>query len=124
MKSNISNIINRLNESKAVKIMNESLSLKFTSKSKSISVKDMDVLFDEGNGIEIYPKGEDTPTPWDAEITIKGSNLVLTGHAGPSGFGKCVVEVPISKANDVYEFEIMDGEATREILDKYNIEYK
>lgn len=46
------------------------------------------------------------PIPWDSDIQIEGSNLRLVGTAGPSGYGKCILEVPLEIATKVINIRI------------------
>lgn len=59
------------------------------------------------NGIMVTPEN-DASCPWDADIYIDGDNFVLKGGILPGGpgYGSCVVKVPKSKANDVYEISV------------------
>ena len=42
------------------------------------------------------------PLPWDAGVSIKGEDLVLSGGAGESGFGSCVVKIPKEDQPKIY----------------------
>lgn len=70
---------------------------------------------------------DEIPMPWDAGIEIKGDKLIISGSAGPSGWGKVTVEVPkkdITRYNYDFIIEPRGDEAEKkiiEILAKYNI---
>lgn len=102
----INEIMRALNESTQVKKMNEVAEIVFNSKTQPIKSGE---LYDVCEDILIFPKSDDTPVPWDCEIEVKGKNLILHGHVGPSGFGKCTVEVPLERVSQVYKFEVMPG---------------
>jgi hypothetical protein len=86
-------------------------SLKITSLSDVISFSDesLQKLCIEGKEflqIMVNPNSEETPTPWDCSFLIEDNKFILTGGVGPSGFGKCVIEVPLVKALIAYEVVI------------------
>jgi len=83
------------------------------------------------NGPMIEPKrAGDHPFPYDADITVKGSDIVLEGGAGTNNYGYCLVKYPKSSANNIFDLvvEVDDGdefsaEQIRELLDSANIRY-
>lgn len=104
----INMILEKLN--KSPKFMNESRSskkLQFKSNSKGFKSSELYRVCDD---VLVFSNSDDTPVPWDCEISIEGSNVVLRGHVGPSGFGECIVKVPLSSVNRVYSFEVMGDE--------------
>lgn len=66
----------------------------------------VDDLFDNSlNGpmIDVTGSAEETPIPWDADISVKGSNIVLTGGTGPGGSGYCECHYPKNtRAIEIY----------------------
>lgn len=73
-------------------------------------------LYDEMIDAEltITPVSDDFPMPWDADINILGGKLMLTGHAGPSGYGSAQTEIPLKDATKYVSIEI-DDEITSEL---------
>lgn len=79
--------------------------LEIKSNAKMPSEDLLDFLWDDCN-LNIVPKRDDTPIPWDADIVKVGRDLVLEGGAGAGGYGSCTVEVPLKDANKVFDFNI------------------
>lgn len=74
---------------------------------KGLSSKDYDALDELSyNGIMIDSRDDATPCPWDAGLEVKGSDLVIDGGIGPSGYGSCVCKVPVTSANRIYRIAI------------------
>lgn len=73
-------------------------------------------LYDEMIDAElsITPVSDDFPMPWDAAIDILEGKLMLTGHAGPSGYGSAQTEIPLKDATKYVSIEI-DDEITPEL---------
>lgn len=73
-------------------------------------------LYDEMIDAEliITPVSDDFPMPWDADIDILDGRLMLTGHAGPSGYGSAQTEIPLKDATKYVSIEI-DDEITPEL---------
>ena len=73
-------------------------------------------LYDEMIDAElsITPVSDDFPMPWDADIDILEGKLMLTGHAGPSGYGSAQTEIPLKDAAKYVSIEI-DDEITPEL---------
>ena len=44
--------------------------------------------------VESKNDGESTPTPWDADVSVIEGNVVISGGAGPSGYGRCICTIP------------------------------
>lgn len=84
------------------------IKLEVDSNTKNIPEDFQDELYViTGNGIEVMPKDlEEFPMPWDAEAIIEGSNLILVGHVGPSGFGKARAELPLNSVSQYLEFSV------------------
>lgn len=84
--------------------------------SENIPDKYQDKLFDLSyNGIEIMPKDLETfPMPWDAAAVIEGDNFILEGGAGPSGFGKASVEIPLRNVKQYLEISIVANDEEAE----------
>lgn len=87
--------------------MNEARGAKLTIKAnaKMPSEDLLDFLWDDCN-LNITPKKDDTPIPWDADITAVGRDLTLEGGAGAGGYGYCEVRVPLKDINRLYDFQI------------------
>ena len=85
----------------------------------------------------LTPRDEDNafPIPWDAEVTIEGEFIVLTGFAlpgGPGTNGEAVTKFPRKYANQFFMltyqvYEKSDGPASihrfADIMDKYGVVY-
>lgn len=59
----------------------------------------------------LYTTNDDVACPWDADITLEGSNVVLKGMimpAGPGSKGTCVCTVPIEDFTKFYKLEVPD----------------
>jgi len=60
---------------------------------------------------------------WDANVLIEGSNLVIEGSAGPSGFGSACVKVPLARLEEIFPnrfwFYIEPNEHTEFALKAY-----
>lgn len=57
----------------------------------------------------LYSKGDDVPTPWDADISIEDGWVVLEGAMAPGGLSDratCVCRVPIEYFSRYYELEV------------------
>lgn len=81
------------------------ISIALDQKSKSLPMATMDELI-EDYGLSFTPKSDSFPMPWDADIEIKGTNLVLNGLVAPGGssqLGKATVTVPLVQANKVFK---------------------
>lgn len=92
--------------------------LKPTRNSKDITDEVDDRLYDlTYNGIMIYSDDESFPIPWDAGVYVEGSDLVLSGGAGPGGYGRCVVKVPVDRLPKSLKIfvEPVDDEAEKEL---------
>lgn len=52
----------------------------------------------DGYQVSVRPavKSPQTLCPWDAAVSRKGDFLILSGGAGPSGYGHCEVSVPFA----------------------------
>lgn len=87
--------------------MHEARGAKLTIKAnaKMPSEDLLDFLWDDCN-LNIVPKNDDTPIPWDADITAVGRDLTLEGGAGAGGYGYCEVRVPLKDANRIYDFQL------------------
>lgn len=108
----------------------KNLQLIFSSSSKSIPSSDFYDISDLSyNGILIEPKDEAIPLAWDAGFEIKGSNIVISGGVGSSGFGSVVITLPVSSVNKYYDIyvEPRDEESSskiKDILKHHNIDVK
>lgn len=76
------------------------IELTITNQSKSIpeelELKIQDLSFDNGgNGIEIYPKKDDFPMPWDATCYIEGNEFIIDGDLGQQGSNRAWAKVGI-----------------------------
>lgn len=61
----------------------------------------------------LYPKGDDVPTPWDADIFIEDGWVVIKGNMAPGGPGDkatCVCRLPIGRFTHYYELEIPEDD--------------
>lgn len=68
---------------------------------KPIPDKDYDELFSRSyNGpmLNPYMQDEEAPKPWDATFSVERDELIVEGSAGASGFGSCVVKVPLPRS--------------------------
>jgi len=109
----------------------KNIGLLFTKDSVNVEEKDYDQLFElSHNGVMINPKDEETPGAWDAGFSIedlRGSkHLVISGGAGPSGFGSVEIKIPITAVNGAYNIIIepkddASAEKIKAILAKYKI---
>ena len=73
-------------------------------------------------GILVTPAGEETPTPWDADLSVAGGKLVLKGSVGPGGSGYCECRVPLAKAKFYWMFELQeDSDEVFELMAKHGI---
>lgn len=73
-------------------------------------------LYDEMIDAEliITPVSDDFPMPWDADIDILDGKLMLTGHAGPSGYGSAQTEIPLKDTAKYITIEVNEDEITPE----------
>lgn len=72
--------------------------LKPTRNSKELPPKVDDRVLDlTDNGVMVYSTDESFPIPWDAVVYVEGNDLVLEGGAGPSGYGRAIVKVPVDR---------------------------
>ena len=76
-----------------------------TANAKPIPDKLYDQLFDEAD-LYIIPTKDDFPMPWEADINVKGKDLVLSGHAGPQGYGRSQTVIPIKDADRYIRIEV------------------
>lgn len=100
------------------------IELTITNQSKSIpeslELKIQDLSFDNGgNGIEVYPKNDDFPMPWDAVCYIEGNEFIIDGDLGQQGSSKAwaKVGIPLDKVMNYVGLSIYveDKEAESEI---------
>lgn len=71
--------------------------LSSSGSSKPIPSKLYDKLIDDFD-LELVPNDDEFPLPWDADFEVKGSNLVLSGHASDGGYGTSVTTIPLRDA--------------------------
>lgn len=109
--------------------MLKTLNISVTPKSQTIPDADYEELFDlsaGGNGIMIYPTTEDVIVPWDTDIEVNGSQLILRGYASPGDpRSSCDVRLDISLVHKYIKMTIdpKDDESEtriREILEESN----
>ena len=61
-----------------------------------------------------------------SQIEFQGTDFILTGHAGPSGFGTCTTTIPLKNATRMIEFEVYnglvdkDGYTDQDLIDQLN----
>ena len=60
------------------------------------------------NGPLILAKDSNTPTPWDALISISknGKDVIISGAIGANGFGECTCSIPKEDFHDVYHYYV------------------
>ena len=101
--------------------------LNVTSKSTRMSAEEYNKLIDlSKNGLEIYPKDELTPVPWDADYSIEDDKFILKGGASAGGYGKCTLEIPLDDVDRMFELRVSpykDEQAAelKELLEKHNL---
>lgn len=99
------------------------IKLNINTSSEDISEQDYTRLEDlTYNGIELLPKNEDFPMPWDASCYIEGGNFVVEGAPGPGrSVGKATVSIPLNSVDKYMEVNVYTDheEEVRDILDKY-----
>lgn len=90
--------------------------------------KAYDMIADLGVEILVIPKVDEAPIPWDADIGVKGSNIVLEGHVDANGLGYARAEFPKGRASSYFSVSIgwwdKDVPVVRDILDRSRIRYK
>lgn len=108
------------------------IKLMITDKSKQIPDEVMieidNLSYDSGgNGIEIYPKKDDFPMPWDAVCYIEDGFFIIDGDLGQQGNNKswAKVGIPLDKVMNYLDLSIRaDNADTLEnleaILGKYS----
>lgn len=77
-----------------------SIELTLTSQSTDLGDDNYDKLFElTANGLEIYPKQDELAIPWDASLSIEGSNVVIDGYvaAGGPSAGTSVAKIPLKR---------------------------
>ena len=66
--------------------------------------------WNDGDAYAVIPKYEDTPVPWDADISYDSSTGIITFEggidAGGPGYGRASMEVPIDRFLDYFEIEV------------------
>lgn len=92
----------------------------------SQATKLSDNLYDSliDNDLLISRISDDFPLPWDADIEINNNTLVLTGHAGSSGYGTAEVSIPLKDVNKYLRIEIAndtDPELIADLVHNDNI---
>lgn len=109
--------------------MAKTLRIRATSKSQKFPTMDYEELFDLSageNGIIIYPANDDILIPWDADIDVKDSNLILRGTASPGDPGAyCEVRIELQMVDRYLQMTIepKDDESEsriREIMSENN----
>lgn len=100
-------MVRYLKESKKVQEANDQIDLdiKITDKMQNLPEDILEEMYDYGS-LEFYPKDEDVPMPWDADMVIDNGKLVFVGGVGPNGFGRCRCEIPVNQANDFYSIHV------------------
>ena len=101
-----------------------------TSNSGNVK-KAMDELWDLDCVVMVIPTDEvdDGPAiPWDADVSVEGTNLVLEGGVTPGGTydGTCISKIPLSKYQDLLTIEVdassqEDHDKVVSILAKYKL---
>jgi hypothetical protein len=79
------------------------MKLKATPTSQSLPEHLWDALADSQITLTAH---DECPLPWDASFEVQGETIVVSGGAGPSGFGDCVVKVPRDSFNLCYDVEL------------------
>lgn len=105
-----------------------SIELTLTSQSTDLRDEEYDKLFDlTYNGIEIYPKQDGLAIPWDASLSIEGSNVVMDGYvaAGGPSAGTSVAKIPLNKVMNLIGFSVdvedeEDEVEVRQIFSEHN----
>lgn len=99
----------------------KSVELKITSNTQNIPDKDYySVLDGTTNGLEIHPEDDSFAIPWDAVISIEGSDVVLEGSAAPGGFGVATLRVDISQYSRIFKvFVSIEDDEAEAILEEY-----
>lgn len=101
------------------------IKLNITQKSRSMNPKTYSqVVFMSVNGFEMIPKDDDFPMPWDANFKIESNQFVISGSAGPSGFGSAQTKIPLTSVPKVLNIGITiddddNIEEVRSILSKH-----
>lgn len=80
----------------AIKIINEA-----RENIEDYSIQEIIEMYYNGY-FDLIPKNEGFPMPWDADLEYdsKTDTIILTGGAGPSGYGSCVTKFP---AKDLFK---------------------
>lgn len=60
------------------------------------------------NGLEVQEiePVESFPLPWDVGVSVAGQDLLLSGGAGPSGWGQAQVRFPLKDASRTLMFSM------------------
>lgn len=105
-----------------------SIELTLTSQSTDLRDEEYNKLFDlTANGLEIYPKQGELAIPWDASLSIEGSNVVMDGYVAPGGpaAGTSVAKIPLNKVMNLIGLSVYvedeESEAeVRQIFSEHN----
>lgn len=103
------------------------IKINITTESENLPLELDSKLYDLSyNGIEVMPKGDDFPMPWDAGVYIEDGMFVIDGDLGQQGShrGFAKVGLPLETVNKYLDIEINpndeESEAEiKEILEKY-----
>lgn len=100
-------MVKYIRESKKVQEANDQIDLdiKFNKNMQMLPDDIVEEMYDYGS-LEFYPKDDDVPMPWDADMAIDDGKLIFVGGVGPSGFGRCRCEIPIDQANNFYTVHV------------------
>lgn len=97
-----------------------SIELTLTAQSTDLGDENYSKLFDlTVNGLEVYPKHDELAIPWDAVLSIEGSDVVMDGYVaggGPSS-GTSVAKIPLNKVMRVIGLSVYveDEESEEEV---------
>jgi len=96
--------------------MNKSFRLVPTPTAATFPESLWEALLDQGFNFGPKDENDGFPMPWDAGFEIYPKvvgdhheiTMVISGSAGPSGFGDAKVSIPLSSAADNLKFEVYD----------------
>lgn len=75
---------------------------------KEMDIEEIIKRYDDGD-INIMPKNDEIPMPWDADIELEGDTVVITGALTPGGAsrGDAVCQLKIKKDKFLRFYKIM-----------------
>lgn len=77
------------------------------------NAKDLwDIDNDIAMEVLLRPNDEETPCPWDADISVEGTDVIIEGGLAPGGIGHgetCTCTVPIKYFTNYYTLELPES---------------